>query len=82
MKIIRCSRCKNKVIRGFPCPNCNPRDKIFRIQTYIALKEEEFRLFKKELRNTVDETTYNQIINNYNHKLQQLRKEVLQYLKD
>lgn len=82
MKVIRCSRCKNQTLRGFPCPNCNAKDKIFRMQTYIALKEEEFRLFKKELRNAVDETTYNQIINNYNHKLQQLRKEVLQYLKD
>ena len=81
MKIIRCSRCQNETIRGFPCPTCNSRDKVFHLQTYIALKEEEFRLFKKELRNTVDKVTYNQIINRYNQKLQQLRKEVLRHLK-
>jgi len=80
MKIIRCSRCNNKTLRGFPCPTCNPNDRVFNLQTYIALKEEEFKLFKKEVRNTVDETTYRQIINKYNQSLQQLRKEVLYFL--
>lgn len=80
MRIIRCSRCQNETIRGFPCPNCNSKGKTFYLETYIALKEEEFRLLKKELRNSVNKATYNQIMNRYNHKLQQLRKEILRHL--
>lgn len=80
MKIIQCSRCGSKILRGFPCPVCNPKDKAFHLQTYLALREEEFKLLKKELKNIVDESTYQQIMTQYNHKLQQLRKDVYPFL--
>lgn len=80
MKIIQCSRCGAETLRTFPCSYCNPKDKTFHLRKHISMQKEETRLLKQALREKVDETAYHEIMDLYNHKLQQFRKNTRPYL--
>lgn len=80
MRKVQCSMCKTTTLRGFPCHVCNLQDEAFHLRRYITIQKMKGKLLKQSIRDKVDDKTYHEIMDIYNHKLQRFRKEIEHYL--